>query len=446
MSNDPYINAALFNFCHRLDDGPRNTSDVPREPRSMEDLQWLRQALAAIESPDKILKQQLQILEISMGWDSLGGGKRGDEADKKSGPADNKKEEPKPTGLKLLANGTNPVGLNDVLNSLEWLVEELEDINMATEMCLMNGPAILLNLLQVTAANFVAPPTSAAAAAAITTAPTAPVPRKPHSKFSVFESVNCVLKAPVVADLARDSEVRTAVAKAIAHATQQNPKVQEAFAVHNWATIVVPVLAFEVERYIYGFPSATSSSAAPVGPVTGNTVAALLHLCSCMCRENDEGTKDFIAANGLAILDELIASPARVSAKILKRALFFIEYLASIGISNKGIIQHTANVVMLTGSHQTVRITSSSSSSAGDANDAVANPTDESALSADVDGKNDAQRAAAAALYATYEKGLGVVTDILKPMGLGSYLAKALPLANVEREDVRWQLAKVLEG
>lgn len=454
MSNDPVLNSALFNFCNKLDNGPR--SDAPREPRSLEDLEWLKQALAAIEAPDKILKQHLQVIENAMNWDSL---KSKDTSKKKkvsedtNEEADNKSKDAKqPTPLQQLASGATEVTLDDVLASLDYLVEELEDINMATEFCLMNGPSILLNLLQLSSA-FYSPQastttTSANATASATVPAVVGTPALAVIPQQQQQAVNgphipraCGLKEPALGDLKRNAEVRAATAMAIAHAVQQNPKAQEAFAVCGWGAIVVPILAAEVDQYIHGFsPSAKSSTA---GSVTGATVASLLHLCSCMSRENDDGTKEFIVRGGVPILEQILASPARVTSRILRRAMFLVEYFASIGISNKSLIQHVANILLITGPQQTLRVAASSSNQT---NGSVSDPITSSVLVEDAETKNAVQSSAASCLMAIYEKGEAVVGDILKPMGVGAYLAKALPLMHLDESDIRHTLAKKLEG
>eukprot|EP00743_Colponemidia_sp_Colp-15_P013557 GILK01015803.1.p1 GENE.GILK01015803.1~~GILK01015803.1.p1 ORF type:complete len:350 (-),score=26.08 GILK01015803.1:55-1020(-) len=321
---------------------------------------------------------------------------------------------------------------------------------MATEFCLMNGPSILLNLLQVSSAYYQSPATPVAPATAAASA-SAPMVGTPGLAIIPQQAANgphipkgCGLREPALPELKRNAEVRAAAAMAIAHTVQQNPNAQEAFAVCNWGAIVVPILASEVDQYIHGFsPSSQKSVQQVAGPVTGATVAALLHLCSCMCRENDDGTKEFIVLGGIPLLEMIVSSPARVTSRILRRAMFLVEYFASIGISNKGLIQHIANILLITGPQQTLRVAPSSSNQT---NGSVSDPVANSVLVEDAEVKNSVQVSAASCLLAIQEKGGAVVNDILKPMGIGSYLSKAIPILNLSAEDARSTLAKTLDG
>ena len=190
----------------------------------------------------------------------------------------------------------------------------------------------------------------------------------------------------------RNEEVRYNVAMALAHAVQQNTRVQQCFTALNWAEIAVPMLAKELVRFETGVAAGTPSSQASRsrGAVTMRTIAALLHFCSCMCRDNDEGTRDFIVHGGLDILtytlttvpptvegvrtqvtttktpagellektrhggmwDRSITGSAKyvpilylLSPKVVKRVLFLVDYLASVGISNSPLIRALCDLV-----------------------------------------------------------------------------------------------------
>ena len=236
MSNHPGINAALFNFCNAVNDGPREgTAPSALPQRSAEELQWLREALAAVEAPDRVVKRLLE---------------------------------------QLMKVESNELDEASAIEALEELSDTVEDINWAVEFALMKGHLLMIRLLDIS-------------------------------------------------ELARKSAaVRTQIGLVIAHASQQNEKVQAAFGEAKWAEVLVPALTRETDK---------------------SALAALLHACSCMCRECDEGTAAFIAQGGANVLNRLLdpAQADTVNEKIIQRILFLVLYLAQVGISSESLIQST---------------------------------------------------------------------------------------------------------
>lgn len=249
MSNHPGINAALFNFCNSVNDGPREEGAASALPkRSPEELQWLREALAAVEAPDRIVKRLLE---------------------------------------QLMKMEHNELEESDAIEALEELSDTVEDINWAVEFSLMKGHVLMIRLLDSS-------------------------------------------------ELARKSAaVRTQIGLVIAHAAQQNEKVQAAFGEAKWAEVLVPALKRETDK---------------------TALAALLHACSCMCRECDDGTAAFIAQGGADVLNRLLdpSQSDMVNEKILQRILFLVMYLAQVGISSESLIRST--VAQVASSSESVSI------------------------------------------------------------------------------------------
>eukprot|EP00758_Cryptobia_borreli_P002849 Tbor_TRINITY_DN3340_c0_g1::TRINITY_DN3340_c0_g1_i1::g.23555::m.23555 len=336
MSNDGYINSALFNFCTSLDNGPKQPTEQP--PRSLEDIAWLKEALQSVEAPDKTMKKKLGILKrcvklpSTMGKISSSatplmlsaGPSKSIHTSSRACDTVNVSECPTETSTPPQQLKEDYPEKDELISSLEYLECELEDINMSTEFCLMDGPAIMLELLRVTA----------------------------------FDTQNSDGNPA-----AADAEVRYLVAMCIAHATQQHPKAQECFVALSWESVVVPMLALEVGEIYNGFTRASKGEVVTgnKGNVTVDTIAALIHICSCMSRECDHGSRGFITNGGLDIINFILTTTPNVNSssgssgidkqlsgpfpcymlctpKIVKRLLFLVEYFASIGISNTAII------------------------------------------------------------------------------------------------------------
>jgi len=144
------------------------------------------------------------------------------------------------------------------------------------------------------------------------------------------------------------TDIRRVLAMIVAHASQQNARVQQCFNESGWATVIVPMLLAEKD------PSA---------------LAALLHACSCLCRECDSASKLFITSGGIVALEEILRSTnaERVTPKILQRVLFFVEYLAQAGISSEALI--TATATHLSSSSSDVSVAAASTINAVGAKD-----------------------------------------------------------------------------
>lgn len=256
MSNDPAINAALMNMCAQAQaspasgssgappaavttEGSSGTDGAARAPfvppdRQPQDYQWLREAMASVESPERQVKRLLNTME-------------------KDGVED-----------EAYAAG------------LEELSDLVEDINWATEFTLMNGPARVLKVLEE---------------------------GKPASSTT--------------------SEARAALAMIIAHASQLNEQVQKAFADHHWEKTLLPMAEKETNPLV---------------------LAALLHACSCLCRDSPANTVVFLQNGGMDALAALLRrtpenSTGRVTDKIVARCMFFVSYLAAEGVSTEEVIR-----------------------------------------------------------------------------------------------------------
>ncbi|CUI15078.1 Hypothetical protein, putative [Bodo saltans] len=234
MSNDPVINSALFRFCQLADDGPRT---APTEPRNLADLQWLREALEAVEAPEKIVQKL------------------------------------------LLTIGKDDTSNEDFICAVEELSDMVEDMNWALEFVLMGGHVIILRLLE----------------------------SSQRAKQS--------------------AEVRKHLALVVAHASQQNDKVQKAFNDAKWADVIVPLTRSEEDQ---------------------GALAAFLHACSCMCRECDEGSAAFLASKGLEVLQKLLSPQCsdKINDKIANRVLFLVAYFSRIGVSSSDLIESTCMYVV----------------------------------------------------------------------------------------------------
>lgn len=120
-----------------------------------------------------------------------------------------------------------------------------------------------------------------------------------------------------------NAAVRRLIALTIAQSCQQHDKVQEAFVQLKYADHVVPQLVDESDAAVR---------------------AALLLLCSNMSRQCEVGTAAFLAAKGLEALQHILLTHGD-DVKSVSRALFLVEYLASVGISAVGIIEAVARLL-----------------------------------------------------------------------------------------------------
>lgn len=250
MSNHPGINAALFNFCCAVDDGPRTETVSQLPQRDPAELKWLREALESIEAPERTVKRCLEVLL------------------------------------------TESATIDSIVETLEELSDVVEDLNWAVEFALMNGHVVVLRMLE----------------------------SDPRARQS--------------------AEVRRLLAMVVAHACQQNDKVQTAFNQSKWADVIVPLTKREEDK---------------------QALAALLHACSCMCRECDAGSAAFLGAGGIELLTRLLSPEmaSKVNEKIANRVLFLVSYFSQIGVSSEALIENLCTKVVL-GTTEPSSISSSS--------------------------------------------------------------------------------------
>jgi hypothetical protein len=270
------------------DDGPRTAPSADRPQRSAEDLRWLREAIQAVEAPERLVKRLLTtVVDAEEATDAL-------------------------------------------LGDLAELSDTVEDMNWAVEFVLMKGHVVVLKAFA-----------------------------KPF-----------VDKSP---------EVRRLLALIVAHASQQNEQVQKSFIDAKWAEVFVPLVAQEDDPQV---------------------LAALLHACSCMCRECDEGSKGFITGGGLRVLEAMLQAPdaSRVTAKVVQRTLFLVQYFATVGISSEALLRAS-----------TAKLVSSDSSA-------------------------EVATSAATALYTTFQRSPDIVKPIIKPLLSAAFQAS---LAGLEATDPR---------
>jgi hypothetical protein len=371
MSSDPAINAALLNMCAQVQDRGNNTqaaagttstggaqpsstlasapstaaavsgsgsadatSSGTASARPASDYEWLRNALASVESPEKKVKQLLFQMEDKM-------------ADGKAGPIDPE----------------------DRLEALEELSDMVEDVNWAAEFTLMEGPQRVLRVLR-----------RERAAHPLTTV-TDPV--APPAGEEVEGETGPVTFASI--------PLYTQFAMIIAHSSQLNEPVQAVYHAAHWEDVVLRLVRDTVKALQTLGVNATAERDDDVTEESASTtatklmklLAALLHACSCLCRECPANSIQFLQQGGLAALAEVLKLtqstltsvhsgvpagdvPVAVttiheglsdkaeetdkvdygplissSNKVTSRTFFFAAYLASTGVSSEDIIQLT---------------------------------------------------------------------------------------------------------
>ncbi|KAG8345200.1 hypothetical protein ERJ75_001425600 [Trypanosoma vivax] len=237
MSNDPCLNTALLNFCTSLSNGPRgeNGTDSALQKRSPEELQWLKEALASIEQPERKIKRILEMIARENAQES------------------------------------------ECVAGLEELSDMVEDINWAAEFVLGGGHKIILDLLRKQALS------------------------------------------------AESGRVRMQAAMVVAHASQLNENVQHCFEKERWQEVLLPLLRGEEDPAV---------------------IAALLHSCSCLCRDYIPNAKLFACSGGIEIINGFLGRN-RIALlddnKIVKRALFFLAYLTDvIDVDVRSVVRHAA--------------------------------------------------------------------------------------------------------
>ncbi|EAN89648.1 hypothetical protein C3747_25g239 [Trypanosoma cruzi] len=221
MSNDPSMNTALLNFCTSLSNGSGSGDREQLPRRNSEELQWLKEALASVEAPERQIKRLLETV------------------------------------------ARDGVTEDDCAAALEELSELVEDINWAVEFSLMNGHRIMLDLLR-------------------------------RGKLT-----------------AESEPVRQGAAMVIAHAAQLNERVQKCFEEAQWEEVLIPLLREEKAPAVF---------------------AALLHSCSCLCREYSPNALLFKKAGGIEVITRVLRSESLdgCDKKIIKRVLFLVGYLTEV--------------------------------------------------------------------------------------------------------------------
>lgn len=276
MSLDPAINAALLNMCAQVQDsGNNNTSAAPSttlalgppstapsaspaaSARPVEDYAWLRGALAAVESPEKRVKQLLFQME-------------------------NKAVD---------GSGAGAMEPEERLEALEELSDMVEDVNWAAEFTLMQGPGRVLQVLRNECA------------------------AHPLSDSSSGETLSLLTQLSMI----------------VAHSAQLNEPVQAVYQSEHWEAVVLPLVCDTVRAVQEVHSNSKSSGSgqateeeetaveaahAAVSAATKlmKLLAAVLHACSCLCRESPTNTIQFIQQGGLAVLAEVLKLTHAVAA------------------------------------------------------------------------------------------------------------------------------------
>ncbi|ORC93511.1 uncharacterized protein TM35_000013880 [Trypanosoma theileri] len=133
-------------------------------------------------------------------------------------------------------------------------------------------------------------------------------------EFSLMSGHRIILDFLVKNKLATESEqVRQAAAMVIAHAAQLNEAVQKCFEEAQWQDVLLPLLKKEESPAV---------------------VAALLHSCSCLCRDYAPNAILFNRAGGITDINRLLEiygeGASQKNTKITRRLLFLVAYLAEV--------------------------------------------------------------------------------------------------------------------
>lgn len=387
MSSDSGVNAALLNLCAQLQGGdarpvanegpsapnhaevsgetaeqaspsaaacatalaatPAAAAQGPARPAS--DYEWLRNALVSVESPEKRVKQLLVHME-------------------------NQTTEGKP----------GPLVQEERLEALAELADMVEDVNWAAEFALMQGPQRLLDVMRrERAAHPLLATGSRDASASVEAADTTGTGDR-EAQTATHDGISSSA-VPLFTELAM----------IVAHSAQLNAPVQAAYEAAHWEDIILPFMGdciAAVQHLLHlgsdgqvGSAHGDSTEAATVAAGAASLMrllGALLHACSCLCRDCSPNTVAFFQASGLAVIVEALRltralpesivvgtaedgrTPAVVTSiandaasdqevddiyapllstthKVTARALFFVAYLASTSVSSEEIIQLT---------------------------------------------------------------------------------------------------------
>ena len=304
MSNDPSINSALWNFCMRANDGPRQERTEPLPPRDPADLEWLRQAMESVEMPEKTIKRILTSLhELDKGYAAPRGATAATAVSPASGPGNASAAPPPMLEAPPAAARTGPeeaptpanVDPNENKRTAPWhppaeqtaeaidkLIEELEelndlveDLNYAKEFELMKGCEVVLYKLA------------------------SPTPLG-------------------------NAELRKQLLLVIAHASQNLEHLQDSFTKLKWAAQLVPMLRAESDA----------------GCRAANILA-----CSALCRGHPQASGEFVNAGGFAVLEGIIANHHDEDPKSVARALRLVQYFAENKVSSATMIDILCSVV-----------------------------------------------------------------------------------------------------
>jgi hypothetical protein len=266
MSDVPGINTAILDFCTRLDDGPRDDGPRPLPPpRDPADYAWLREVISAVEYPERKTKRLLDLVC------PLAAGEEAYSTKAAAARAAAKVKAAKPAADAKKASDEQvdaaEAAAEDVILALEELCDMSEDINIATEVSLMNGPRRILKLLTR------------------------------HRIVADDEDEDRV---------ANSATIRALCGTTIAYLSQNHDKLQADFIANKWEATVLPMISEEVDN------AARS---------------ALLFAVNSLCRGCDEATGTFIGKSGLALLLQVLTKHA-ADGKSVIRCLRFAEYLA----------------------------------------------------------------------------------------------------------------------
>lgn len=324
---------------------PAAAAQDPARPAS--DYEWLRSALASVESPEKRVKQLLFNME-------------------------NLTTEGKP----------GPLAQEEQLEALEELADMVEDVNWAAEFALMQGPQRLLDVMRRERAAHPLLVTGSGDASA-----------------SVEAAIGTGRGDPEVQTATHDGIPSSAVplfielAMIIAHSAQLNEPVQAAYGAAHWEDIILPfmgdciasvqdLLHVGSDGHVIGAQGDSTEAASVAAGAASlmRLLGALLHACSCLCRDSSPNTVVFFQTSGLAVLmdtlrltrtlpesrlvgtaedgrtpvavtnvasdtasneevDDIYAPLLGTMHKVTARALFFVAYLASTGVSSEQIIR-----------------------------------------------------------------------------------------------------------